>query len=103
MTENEIFTKITTIIEDHFDVSADKVTEQTNFKTDLDADSIDLVEFVLELEDAFGAEISDEDAEQIVTVKDAVDYIASHQGYNYVMPAVTKLVFFAIMDNALIK
>ncbi len=77
MTENEIFTKITTIIEDHFDVSADKVTEQTNFKTDLDADSIDLVEFVLELEDAFGAEISDEDAEQIVTVK---DYIASHQG-----------------------
>ncbi|AWZ38189.1 acyl carrier protein [Ligilactobacillus murinus] len=80
MTENEIFTKITTIIEDHFDVSADKVTEQTNFKTDLDADSIDLVEFVLELEDAFGAEISDEDAEQIVTVKDAVDYIASHQG-----------------------
>jgi len=80
MTENEIFTKITTIIEDHFDVPADKVTEQTNFKTDLDADSIDLVEFVLELEDAFGAEISDEDAEQIVTVKDAVDYIASHQG-----------------------
>ena len=80
MTENEIFTKITTIIEDHFDVSADKVTEQTNFKTDLDADSIDLVEFVLELEDAFGAEISDEDAEQIVRVKDAVDYIASHQG-----------------------
>ena len=56
------------------------LTEQTNFKTDLDADSIDLVEFVLELEDAFGAEISDEDAEQIVTVKDAVDYIASHQG-----------------------
>ncbi|MEY8737312.1 acyl carrier protein [Lactobacillus sp. AN1001] len=80
MTENEIFTKITTIIEDRFDVSADKVTEQTNFKTDLDADSIDLVEFVLELEDTFGAEISDEDAEQIVTVKDAVDYIASHQG-----------------------
>ncbi|KRM57001.1 hypothetical protein FC30_GL000283 [Ligilactobacillus animalis KCTC 3501 = DSM 20602] len=56
------------------------MTEQTNFKTDLDADSIDLVEFVLELEDTFGAEISDEDAEQIVTVKDAVDYIASHQG-----------------------
>lgn len=80
MTENEILTKITTIIEDHFDVSTDKVTEQTNFKTDLDADSIDLVEFVLELEDIFGAEISDEDAEQIVTVKDAVDYIASHQG-----------------------
>ena len=51
MTENEIFTKITTIIEDHFDVSADKVTEQTNFKTDLDADSIDLVEFVFAIMD----------------------------------------------------
>ena len=56
------------------------MTEQINFKTDLDADSIDLVEFVLELEDAFGAEISDEDAEQITAVKDAVNYIASHQG-----------------------
>lgn len=80
MNENEIFAKIQTIIEDHFDVTAAEVTEQTNFKNDLNADSIDLVEFVLELEDTFGAEISDEDAEQILTVKDAVAYIASHQG-----------------------
>lgn len=79
MSENEILEKIKSIIEDHFDITAAEVTEQTNFKTDLDADSIDLVEFVLELEDTFGAEISDEDAEKIVTVKDAVEYIASHQ------------------------
>lgn len=79
MSENEVLEKIKSIIEDHFDITAAEVTEQTNFKTDLDADSIDLVEFVLELEDTFGAEISDEDAEKIVTVKDAVEYIASHQ------------------------
>lgn len=79
MSENEILEKIKSIIEDHFDITAAEVTEQTNFKTDLDADSIDLVEFVLELEDTFGAEISDEDAEKIATVKDAVEYIASHQ------------------------
>ncbi|HAJ54730.1 MAG TPA: acyl carrier protein, partial [Lactobacillus sp.] len=50
-----------------------------NFKQDLDADSIDIVEFVLELEDAFGAEIPDDDAEKIQTVQDAVDYIKAHQ------------------------
>ena len=46
-----------------------------NFKEDLDADSIDIVEFVLELEDTFGAEIPDEEAEKIGTVADAVAYI----------------------------
>ncbi|EGF48955.1 acyl carrier protein, partial [Lacticaseibacillus rhamnosus MTCC 5462] len=46
---------------------------------DLDADSIDIVEFVLELEDAFGSEIPDDDAENIKTVQDAVDYIKAHQ------------------------
>lgn len=79
MNENEILEKITAIIEERFNVTADAVKKETNFKDDLDADSIELVEFVLELEDAFGAEISDEDAEKIVTVGDAVTYIASHQ------------------------
>ena len=79
MTEEEIFTKIKDILADNFEVSKDKVTKETNFTTDLDADSIDLVEFILQLEDEFGAEISDEDAEKIKTVGDAVSYIASHQ------------------------
>ncbi|AWM73844.1 acyl carrier protein [Lactobacillus apis] len=79
MTEQEIFTKIKDILADNFEVSKDKITEETNFTTDLDADSIDLVEFILQLEDEFGAEISDEDAEKIKTVGDAVSYIASHQ------------------------
>lgn len=79
MNENEILEKITAIIEERFDVTADVVQKETSFKDDLDADSIELVEFVLELEDTFGAEISDEDAEKIETVGDAVDYIAAHQ------------------------
>lgn len=79
MTEEEIFTKIKDILADNFEVSKDKITKETNFTTDLDADSIDLVEFILQLEDEFGAEISDEDAEKIKTVGDAVSYIASHQ------------------------
>ena len=79
MTEEEIFTKIKDILADNFEVSKDKITKETNFTTDLDADSIDLVEFILQLEDEFGVEISDEDAEKIKTVGDAVSYIASHQ------------------------
>ncbi|KRN19476.1 acyl carrier protein [Lacticaseibacillus camelliae] len=79
MSEQEVFDKIAGLIEDHFQVPAAKVTKELNFKTDLDADSIDSVEFVLELEDAFGAEIPDEDAENIQTVGDAVQYVLDHQ------------------------
>ena len=79
MTEEEIFDKIAQIIEEHFEISADKVTKDLSFQDDLNADSIDAVEFVLELEDTFGSEISDEDAEKIVTVGDAVKFIKVHQ------------------------
>ena len=80
MSEKEIFEKISEIIEDRFEIKADEITENLNFQEDLDADSIDIVEFVLELEDVFGAEIPDEDAANINTVGDAVKYIYSHQG-----------------------
>lgn len=79
MTEEEIFTKIRDILADNFEVDKDKITKETNFTSDLEADSIDLVEFILQLEDEFGAEISDEDAEEIKTVGDAVNYVAAHQ------------------------
>ncbi|KRK11323.1 acyl carrier protein [Ligilactobacillus pobuzihii E100301 = KCTC 13174] len=79
MTEKEVFAKIATIIEDRFNYSADKVTNELSFQDDLDADSIDIVEFVLELEDTFGAEISDDDAEKLTTVGQAVSYITAHQ------------------------
>ena len=81
MTEEEIFNKIKTLIADNFNVDQDKITENTNFTNDLDADSIDLVEFILQLEDEFGSEIPDDEAEKIKTVGDAVLYIKSHQGY----------------------
>ena len=67
------------MLADNFEVDKDKITKDTNFTSDLDADSIDLVEFILQLEDEFGAEISDEDAEKIKTVGDAVNYIVAHK------------------------
>ena len=79
MNKEEIFNKIRDILADNFEVDKDKITDETNFTSDLDADSIDLVEFILQLEDEFGAEISDEDAEKIKTVGDAVNYVANHQ------------------------
>ncbi len=79
MSKEEIFTKIRDILADNFEVDKEKITDETDFKSDLDADSIDLVEFILQLEDEFGAEISDEDAEKIKTVGDAVNYVANHQ------------------------
>ena len=65
MTEEEIFNKISAMIADNFDIDQDKITKDTDFTNDLDADSIDLVEFILQLEDEFGAEIPDEEAEKI--------------------------------------
>lgn len=66
------------VIANHFEINADQVNESMSIKDDLKADSISIMEFVLELEEAFGTEISDEDAEQIQTVGAAIDYIASH-------------------------
>ena len=80
MSEEEIFNKIKDLIADNFDVDKDKITKSTSFTDDLDADSIDLVEFILQLEDEFGSEIPDDDAQKIKTVGDAVSYIKSHQG-----------------------
>ncbi len=79
MTKEEVLQKVRLIITRHFDVEEDKVVETLNIKDDLGADSISIMEFVLELEDEFGTEISDEDAEKIETVGAAVDYISSHQ------------------------
>ena len=72
MTRDEVF------IANHFEIDAENVTDTMSIKDDLNADSISVMEFVLELEDEFGTEISDEDAEQIETVGGAVDYISSH-------------------------
>lgn len=80
MSEEEIFNKIKALIANNFEIDEDKITKDTSFTDDLDADSIDLVEFILQLEDEFGAEIPDEEAEKIKTVGDAVAYVKAHQG-----------------------
>ena len=77
MERQEILNKVIELVADHFELDTAKVTGELNFLTDIDADSIDFVELVLEMEDEFGAEISDEDAEKLITINDTVDYIAA--------------------------
>lgn len=79
MTREEVYGKIKTIVLEHFEIEEDSLTEDINIKNDLEADSISIMEFVLELEDVFDAEISDEDAEKIETIGAAVDYIIANQ------------------------
>lgn len=75
MTDEEIFNKIKTVITKQFEIEPEKITPQLNFKNDLDADSISLLEFSLELEKEFGKDISDEDSAKIHTVQDAINFI----------------------------
>lgn len=70
--------RVTKIIVDRLGVDASKVTLEASFKDDLGADSLDVVELVMELEDEFDLEISDDDAEKISTVGDTVNYIESN-------------------------
>ena len=69
------FDRLKTVIADELEVSEDEVTENASFTDDLGADSLDLVELVMRLEEEFEVEIPDEDAEKIRTVKDALTYI----------------------------
>lgn len=78
MTREDVFNKVAEIISNHFEIDQDKITDELSIKDDLNADSISVMEFVLELEDEFKTEISDEDAEKIETVGAAVDYIATN-------------------------
>lgn len=75
----EIFEKVKEITVDQLGVSEDAVTMEASFIDDLEADSLDIVELMMALEEEFDIEIPDEDAEKITAVKDAVEYIKEHQ------------------------
>jgi acyl carrier protein len=74
----EIFAKVKELIVEQLGVDEDKVTLEANFREDLEADSLDLVELIMEFEEEFGGEISDEEAQEITTVGQAVDYLVKH-------------------------
>jgi acyl carrier protein len=71
----DTYTEVQVIIVDLLGVDESKVTPDARFREELEADSLDLVELIMAFEDKFGGEISDEDAQQITTVGDAVTYI----------------------------
>lgn len=72
---SEISTKVKEIVAEQLGVELEKVTDTANFIDDLEADSLDTVELVMALEEEFGIEIPDEDAEKITAVNAAVEYI----------------------------
>lgn len=70
--------RVKKIIAEQLDVDADEIVPEASFVDDLGADSLDLVELVMAMEEAFDIEISDEEAEKLRTVQDAIDYINAH-------------------------
>ena len=75
MSSEEIFEKVKNIIVELLQVSEDSVTLESQFIDDLGADSLDLVELIMGIEEEFGIEIPDGEAEKVVTVEDVVEYI----------------------------
>jgi acyl carrier protein len=76
--KTEMAEKVKQIISEQLGVDESEVTPSASFVDDLGADSLDQVELVMALEEAFGVEIPDEDAEKIRTVQDAIDYVDKH-------------------------
>ena len=78
MTREEVLTMVREHLAEELEVDAGKIAEGTRFKEDLDADSLDLYELVMELEDRYGIRIPDEEAAKIHTVGQAADFVAAH-------------------------
>ncbi len=79
MSTSTIYDRLKGIVTEQLGVDEEEITPEASFVDDLNADSLDLVELIMSLEEEFGLEISDEDAEKILTVGDAANYIEEHQ------------------------
>ncbi len=75
---SDTFEEIKAIIVDLLGAEESKITMDARFREDLEADSLDLVELIMAFEDKFGGEISDDDAQKITTVGEAVSYVQTH-------------------------
>ncbi len=80
MDRAQALSELQSILVEQLGVDASEVVETASFSEDLNADSLDLVEMIMEMEDKFGVKIPDEEAEKIVTVGDAVTYIVDRSG-----------------------
>ncbi len=78
MTRDEVLELIRAHLADELEIDPARVTEETHFKRDLDADSLDLYTLVQELEDIYGVRMSDEQAAKVQTVEQAVDFVLEH-------------------------
>ena len=79
-TREQVFELIRAHLADELDVDPETIGEETRFKEDLEADSLDLYTLVQELEDTYGVRMSDEQAAKILTVGAAVEFVISHNG-----------------------
>jgi acyl carrier protein len=78
MNRDEVLSLVREHLAEELEVDIERISEQTRFKQDLDADSLDLYELVMELEDRYGVAVSEQQASRIETVGDAVGFVVEH-------------------------